>query len=116
MRLKGVAAALFLAIILMMPVALLVSTNSVTESVTITQVKNHVISQYQTSAPIEIGTDSDFLTLGASGVGTRSDPYVIGNLTISATGTCIYVHDTIAFFIIYNCILESDDNEPEIQF
>jgi parallel beta-helix repeat protein len=116
LRLKGVAAALFLAIILMMPVALLVSVNSVTESVIITQVENHVISEYQTSAPIEISTDLDFLTLGASGVGTRSDPYVIGNLAISATGTCIYVHDTIAFFIIYNCILESEDNEPVIQF
>lgn len=116
MRMKGVAAALFLMLILMMPVAILVSTNLVEESVTISQTRNHTTSQYQTSSPIQISSNSDFVTLGASGVGTRADPYVIGNLAISTTGTCIFVHDTTAYFIIYNCILESGDTEPAIQF
>ncbi len=116
MRMKRVAATLFLIIILMMPVAVLVSTNLVEESVTISQDQNHIISQYQTSTPINISSNSEFVTAGASGVGTRSDPYVLENLAISTMGTAISVQDTTAFFIIYNCILESGDTEPAIQF
>lgn len=113
---KRVAAALFLTSIMMMPVAVLVSTNLVEESVTVSQVQNHIISQYQTSAPINISSNSEFVTAGASGVGTRSDPYVLENLSISSSGTCISVRNTNAYFIIYNSILESGNNEPAIQF
>ncbi len=99
-----------------MPVAILVSTNFVEESVTVAPVKNHIISQYETSAPIYIGSNLDFVAAGASGVGTRSDPYVLGNLAISTNGTSISVQNTTAFFIIFNNILESGDTEPAIQF
>ncbi len=113
---KRVAAALFLTSIMMMPVAVFVSTNLVEESVTVSQVQNHITSQFQTSEPINISSNSEFVTAGASGVGTRSDPYVLENLAISTTGTSISVQDTTAYFIIYNSILESGDTESAIKF
>jgi parallel beta-helix repeat protein len=54
--------------------------------------------------------------LGATGVGTRVDPYVISNLVISATNSCISVTDTTAYFIIFNCILDSGPDDPAILF
>jgi parallel beta-helix repeat protein len=113
---KRVAATLFLIIILMIPVAGLVSNNLVDEAVTISHVQNHILSQYQTSAPINITSNSDFVAAGASGTGTPVDPYVFENLAISTQGTSISIQNTTAYFIIYNCILESGDTEPAIQF
>ena len=113
---KRDAAALFLISILMMPVAVLVSTNLAEESVTVSQVQNHIISQYQTSTAINISGNSEFVSVSASGVGTRSDPYIIENLFISSSGRSIYVRNTNAYFIIYNCILESGNSLPAIQF
>jgi parallel beta-helix repeat protein len=68
------------------------------------------------SQPIVIDSDADFVALGASGVGTRADPFILENLYISTMGTCISVTGTTSFFMIFNCILESDPNNPVIQF
>jgi parallel beta-helix repeat protein len=68
------------------------------------------------SGPIVIDSEADFVALGASGVGTRADPYILEDLYISAIGSCITVTGTTSFFAIYNCILESDPDNPVIRF
>ncbi|TET09410.1 MAG: hypothetical protein E3J86_08300 [Candidatus Thorarchaeota archaeon] len=113
---KRDAAALFLISILMMPVAVFVSTNLIEESVITSKVRSFTTSQYQTSAPINISGNSELASVAASGIGTRSDPYIIENLSITSSGTSISVRNTNAYFIIYNCILESGHSQPAIQF
>ena len=62
-----------------------------------------------TSDPIEIGSDSDFDTIGILGEGTEESPYIIENLKIKTSGyfsRAIYIHDTTSHFVIRNCIIE----------
>lgn len=107
---------IFLVFILMMPIALLVSTSAQTSSLTIIQTRSYTNSQ-QPSTPIVITSNSDFVTVGATGVGTRADPYVISDLVISTRdGPCINVTGTTAYFIIYNCILDAGDGDQVILF
>ena len=100
----------------MLSVTLLVSTRAQVQPLTIYQARSYTLSQ-ATVTPIEITSSSDFIALGATGVGTRADPYILSNLTISTVdGPCISVTDTTAYFIIYNCILESDPVDHVIVF
>jgi parallel beta-helix repeat protein len=58
--------------------------------------------------PIIINEDADFETLGFSGDGSKSDPYLIENYQISATfDNAIVVKKTTKHFIIRNCQLYS---------
>ncbi|MBY8999169.1 MAG: right-handed parallel beta-helix repeat-containing protein, partial [Candidatus Thorarchaeota archaeon] len=74
------------------------------------------IAQYQTSEPLVITSNVDFALLGATGVGTRSDPYKFESLEISDNGYCIQIQMTTAFFVISNCKLESSEFFPVILF
>lgn len=55
------------------------------------------------SESLTITNNADFALVGATGVGTRSDPYIIDNLQISLSETCISIQNTTAFFVISNC-------------
>ncbi|MFX1578240.1 MAG: right-handed parallel beta-helix repeat-containing protein [Promethearchaeota archaeon] len=80
---------------------------------------NHenTIAQYQSHASILIESNADFAALGASGVGTPSEPYTFENLQISAIETCIEVRDTTAYFVILNCKLTTAEvTNPVIRF
>jgi hypothetical protein len=116
LRTERVTALLLLVFILMMPVAVLSSTGVQAQSINLSRTSSHTPSQ-QTSGPIEIDSNSDFAVLSNTGVGTRTDPYVIDGLVIStSSGPCINVTDTTAYFIISNCILESGSDDPVILF
>lgn len=116
MRTKRLLAVFLLEFLLIMPVALLVSTGVQSPSLIITRTRSHTPSQ-QTGTPLNITSNSDFVTLGATGVGTRSDPYVLSDLVISTrNGPCISVTGTTAYFIIYNSILDAGINDPAILF
>ncbi|MFX1319955.1 MAG: NosD domain-containing protein [Promethearchaeota archaeon] len=64
-------------------------------------------------APIVINGDSDFITQGWPGSGTISDPYRIENWLIdlhSTPGYCIAIYNTLAYFVVNNCITTGATN------
>jgi parallel beta-helix repeat protein len=93
-----------------------VSTSVQSQYTKITQTNDFSLSQYLTSSPINITSNSDFVAWSASGVGSRTDPYVIRDLAISSNDTCISVQNTTAFFIIFNCILKTANGRLAIYF
>lgn len=85
-------------------------------TVSVRPLSQTILAQYDTHAPIVITSNADFAANGATGVGTRSEPYTFKNLRIAATGVCIEVRDTTAFFAISNCKLQSGVADPAIWF
>jgi len=79
-------------------------------------IEQSINAEYQTSEPIIVSNNFEFVSLGASGVGTPSDPYTFENLHIADSSSCIQVQDTTAYFVILNCKLESGDSAPAILF
>ncbi len=67
-----------------------------------------VIGAQSTHSPIVISSDEDFKTQGWPGNGTRMNPYVIGNLTISSNDVALSVSGTSVHFIIANCMFLND--------
>ncbi|MGY5876424.1 MAG: right-handed parallel beta-helix repeat-containing protein [Candidatus Thorarchaeota archaeon] len=63
------------------------------------------------STPLEssylVESDSDFIGLGATGIGSVDDPFVIENRTFSSTTTCLIIKDTRSHFAIQNCVFTS---------
>jgi len=74
----------------------------------ISPISKSTTAQYEISETLVISNNADFALLGASGVGTSSDPYTFENLYISSNDTCILIQDTTAYFVISNCRFESD--------
>jgi parallel beta-helix repeat protein len=65
------------------------------------------IINYIEHPPIFIDDNSDFITLGFSGNGTKTNPFLIEGLNISnPTETAINIQGTTAFFIIRNNCLD----------
>jgi parallel beta-helix repeat protein len=103
--------------------ALLVLLISVNTSVTLspqdskdiiaTPIQNIMNSQVE-SESLTITNNADFALLGATGVGTRSDPYIINNLQISLSETCIWIQNTTAFFVISNCRFQTGISAPAV--
>ncbi|MBI5001113.1 MAG: right-handed parallel beta-helix repeat-containing protein [Euryarchaeota archaeon] len=67
---------------------------------------------YIAHAPIRINSDAEFASMAASegwaGAGSSGNPYIIENYEINGGSTdCIYVENTICFFIVRNCYLHS---------
>lgn len=62
----------------------------------------------QSDDPIVIGSNPELAQFSTGGVGTRSDPYLIGGKNILSSGTCIVIRDTTAFFKIIDCELECE--------
>ena len=59
---------------------------------------------------IEIGSDGEFTLANgvSSGTGTALDPFIIeGWSIIVATGHGIYIHDTLAHFIVRDCFIDA---------
>ena len=86
------------------------------KSIKVNPIRENALAQYQTSEPIFIQSNADFVSQGATGNGTLSNPYTFENLQISNTTSCIQITDTTAYFVISNCKLESDDSDPVIWF
>ncbi len=107
MRRKPAVIVLMILLWLVIPSLPLDSHQSSTKHVLVTKTRNHTTSQYESSRPIVIENNSDFLALGVSGSGVVDDPYVIENLEISSVESCITVRGTTAHFIIFDCILET---------
>ena len=61
----------------------------------------------QAAEPLTIAGNAELSQQSIGGVGTRSDPYILSGLTIVTSGSCIYVRDTTAFFVIKDSDLES---------
>ena len=57
-------------------------------------------SPSQTPSPLIITSNSEMASMSSSGVGTRSDPYILGAREIVADGTCIQIENTTAFFVL----------------
>jgi hypothetical protein len=85
------------------------SIHSGLKSITVSPIQVTTVAQYQTSEPLLITSNADFAVLGATGVGTPSDPYTFENLQISDTESGIQIQDTTAYFVISNCKLESNE-------
>ncbi|MFX1483052.1 MAG: right-handed parallel beta-helix repeat-containing protein [Promethearchaeota archaeon] len=110
------ASASLLLLTLTISLLILVSPNAQQQIVSINETNAHKTSQ-QISPSLVIRSNSDFADLGVTGAGTRADPYIIRNLVISVENrTCIDVRDTTAYFIIFNCILKTGDQDPAIEF
>lgn len=54
-----------------------------------------------------ITADIDFISQGWLGNGSKSNPFRIENLTITANTTCISISDTSSYFEIHDCVLTS---------
>ncbi len=63
----------------------------------------HWTTSYTDSSPILIEHDDNFTTLGFSGDGSETTPFVIDDLNITSDATCIIVRNTRAYFKIANC-------------
>jgi parallel beta-helix repeat protein len=63
----------------------------------------------QGDSPLEIASNAELAVASTSGVGTRSDPYIIEGKTIHAV-RCIYIRETTAFFTLRNSELRYDDS------
>ncbi|MFW9868984.1 MAG: right-handed parallel beta-helix repeat-containing protein [Candidatus Thorarchaeota archaeon] len=114
---KRVVATLLLVSILVLSSIVLSSETIEPQSAIIRQSSDYTPSQYQTSEPIVISSDADFATLGFPGSGTLEDPYIIANLSISSSsGSSIWIQDTTAYFIIYNCFVEASSSGQAIWF
>ncbi len=63
---------------------------------------------YTSHSPIEVFSDSGLAAAAVSGMGTKSDPYLLQGweiITNSVHG--IYIHDTTKYFIIRNCYINT---------
>ena len=71
----------------------------------------------QATEPILIVGNAELSQQSRGGVGTRSDPYILSGLTKVTSGSCIYVRDTTAFFVIKDSDLECTGTlSPVISF
>ncbi|MHA1906897.1 MAG: right-handed parallel beta-helix repeat-containing protein [Candidatus Thorarchaeota archaeon] len=61
---------------------------------------------------IVITHNDNFTTQGWEGNGTLEDPYLISDIEIRSSGTCINISNTDSYFIIENCHLISDSEDP----
>ncbi|MFW9793117.1 MAG: right-handed parallel beta-helix repeat-containing protein [Candidatus Thorarchaeota archaeon] len=115
LRLKRVLVGLLSLLKILLPSSFVLAGGIQSWTVIVTQSHQYNPSQIRTEL-IVIDDDADFWALGASGVGSRGDPYIVENLLMSTNGTCITVTGITSFFVIKNCVLESDPNAPVIQF
>lgn len=74
----------------------------------------HSISQsvYAIHDPIVITSDSDFVDQGWIGSGTEANPYLLKDLNITSTVTCVNITDTQVHFIIRNCVINASWAHP----
>ncbi len=86
------------------------------EPVRIINFRSEKLAQHQKVDSIHIRNNADFELVGATGSGTPLEPYILENLEINSSRTCILVEDTTAHFSISNCILESYDGWFAVQF
>ncbi len=77
------------------------------------KLKNQCLSNYSnltSHPPINIQSDEDFTSLGLNNSGNIDDPFIIENLYINVTSENeigINVKNTLKFFVIRNCLIES---------
>jgi parallel beta-helix repeat protein len=64
-------------------------------------------SSFSPHSPITITSDASFAAQGWPGEGSAESPYIIEDLVIATSGTCITIANTNAHFIIRNCTLLS---------
>ena len=57
-------------------------------------------SPSQTATPLVILSNSEIARISISGVGTRSDPYILDAREIDIAGTCVHIENTTAFFVL----------------
>ncbi len=63
---------------------------------------------YDSHAPFNVTSNTDFETQGWPGNGSVVDPYLIQNLNITSTNsTCIWITNTTSHFVIENCLFSS---------
>ncbi|MBS3796068.1 MAG: right-handed parallel beta-helix repeat-containing protein [Candidatus Thorarchaeota archaeon] len=70
-------------------------------------------SAYSNHNPISISGNHDFESQGWPGSGTAGDPYLIQELSIVNTSTCIRIEDTTVFFEIRHCFISSPELSEE---
>ena len=119
MRMKrGIIALVLVSFLILSTIGsmMVASGHSGLKSFIVSPIRDTAIAQYQTSEPLYITSNADFALLGATGVGTPSDPYIFENLQISNNGISIIIQDTTAYFVISNCKLESGDSNSVILF
>jgi parallel beta-helix repeat protein len=63
---------------------------------------------YTQHLEVLIESDEEFVLQGWPGNGTESNPYLINNLHITSAATSIEIQNTRVFFVVQNCLLESD--------
>jgi len=66
------------------------------------------VNIWTTPGALVVASNSDFTLRGFVGVGSPLDPYTISGLDFSLNGTCIYIFDTTAYFIISGSNVSSD--------
>jgi len=119
LRLKHVVATLLVVSTLLIATAtslLITSYDPSSKVIIINPAGKSVSALAQINEPIIITSNLDFALFGATGVGTRSEPYKFENLQVIENGSCIQIQDTTAYFVISNCSLESSNDDPVILF
>ena len=86
------------------------NTNTLQEvNTTIIEKKNCVFGSFQSHSPIRIVDEQGFIDGGFSGNGTKYNPYLIENLTISTSEEiAIAICNVSVYYSIKNCIVEAN--------
>ncbi|MDF1540237.1 MAG: right-handed parallel beta-helix repeat-containing protein [Candidatus Thorarchaeota archaeon] len=71
-------------------------------------VQQDSLASYTAHSPFNITHLSNFTSLGISGSGTHSEPFVIENFHIISTVVGIFISNIDRYFVIRNCLIESD--------
>ncbi|MHA1961546.1 MAG: right-handed parallel beta-helix repeat-containing protein [Candidatus Thorarchaeota archaeon] len=67
--------------------------------------QDRFIPAYNIHGPITITSNAEFGSQGFAGFGTEEQPYVVEGYNITTTGTCIFIEDTDAYFVVRDCLL-----------
>jgi len=71
----------------------------------------HIESQYSPHDPIVITSNQDFVDQGWTGNGSKSNPYLIQDLSITSGDICISISSTNVYFEVINCYLNTETEQ-----
>lgn len=106
---KRAAPALFVIIVMMLPVCTTFVPPSFVEDLLAS--KKTTTLSYAPHAPIYIYDDDDFETQGWPGAGTSGNPYRISGFNFTNDVDCIVIEDTTAHFVIEDCYIGGGIND-----
>lgn len=106
---KRAAPAIFVFIVLMLPIYTTLIPSSFMEGLLI--LNRSATLSYTPHAPIYISSNGDFGSQGWPGAGTIGSPYTISGFNFTYDVDCIVIEDTTAYFVIEDCFIGEGIND-----